>query len=386
MKLAFYILIVLAVIIYLLLNYYIGLRGWQMLFLKQSIIGKRLYWCLFWILPASFFISRVTAMLPVGSLNFFLEMTGYYWMAASLYLLIIILICDFIRFSYRTIFKEKRRISYYKNLGILISIIVIVLVAALLIYGTWNTYNLKIVKYDVDIKKQAGNLESLNAVMVSDVHLGTLIGIKQVEKMVDNINKSEPDIVIIAGDLIDNDIKPLKDPQIIWALSRIRSMYGVYAVLGNHEIYSEDADVIKSLMEKAGIRLLIDECININDSFYIAGRNDSAIERFYKEERKNIKDLLNGIDITKPVIVIDHQPNSIDEAYSNGVDLLLSGHTHKGQIFPISLITDALFENDYGYLKKGNMSSIVSSGYGIWGPPLRIGSNSEILHLRIKFK
>lgn len=133
-------------------------------------------------------------------------------------------------------------------------------------------------------------------------------------------------------------------------------------------------------MTQAGVHVLEDEVLEIAESFYIVGRNDLT-----DEDRKSISELMREVDKEKLVIMLDHQPTALAEANEYGVDILLSGHTHRGQVFPVNWITSWLFENDYGLLKKDQFHSIVTSGYGFWGPPFRIGSQSEVAKITIYF-
>ncbi|HWI54984.1 MAG TPA: metallophosphoesterase, partial [Desulfobacteria bacterium] len=124
----------------------------------------------------------------------------------------------------------------------------------------------------------------------------------------------------------------------------------------------------------------------VADSFYIVGRDDKSGSRFTGHKRKNLQDIISAVDRSLPVIVMDHQPTNLGETERAGVDLQVSGHTHRGQLFPNHLITRRIYEVDYGYLRKGNLNVIVSSGYGTWGPPIRVGSVAEIVDINVEFR
>ncbi|MGO4274331.1 metallophosphoesterase, partial [Paenibacillus sp. TAF58] len=128
-----------------------------------------------------------------------------------------------------------------------------------------------------------------------------------------------------------------------------------------------------------------DETVHVKERLYIVGRKDKAAERT-PDGREALAALLEGTDSKQPIIVMDHQPYHLDKAADAGADVMLSGHTHRGQMAPNHLITRRLFELDWGYLRKGNLHAIVSSGFGTWGPPIRLGSRSEIIELTIHFK
>jgi uncharacterized protein len=166
---------------------------------------------------------------------------------------------------------------------------------------------------------------------------------------------------------------------------RIKIKYGVYACLGNHDgMGSKVGDVVKTF-EASGINVLRDKAILINNSFYVVGRDDISQESQAKVKRKDLSDIIKDLDKSKPLILMDHQPRNLDDTQKQEIDLQVSGHTHRGQLFPANLITNAIFELDYGYLQKNNSNFIVSSGYGTWGPPIRIGSRCEIVEIDIGF-
>ena len=169
------------------------------------------------------------------------------------------------------------------------------------------------------------------------------------------------------------------------ALKDIESRYGTYLSLGNHDFYTGEADELENMLSKVNVNVLRDEITLINDSFYLIGRDDATVKR-YNGERDSlnvIKSSIDNFNSDKPVIVIDHNPQYLDESISNNIDLQVSGHTHKGQLSPINLITDKLFDIDYGLGKFQNTSVVVTSGFGTWGPPIRIGSSSEIVMIKL---
>jgi predicted MPP superfamily phosphohydrolase len=163
-------------------------------------------------------------------------------------------------------------------------------------------------------------------------------------------------------------------------MKKINAPFGVYAVLGNHDYYGNDKVKILEEMDKVGIQVLMDEYVDMDGLFYIAGRKEHT-----DETRGQARNFLQALDTSKPLIMMDHQPRDLAEAKENGVDILLSGHTHRGQLFPANLITNRIYENDWGYLKKGDFYSFVSSGFGVWGPPFRIGTRSEVMVINAKF-
>ncbi len=166
-------------------------------------------------------------------------------------------------------------------------------------------------------------------------------------------------------------------------LKQLHAPLGIYGVLGNHEYYGREIPAFLNEMKNVDIRILMDEVIQIGESFYLLGRKDKTDIR-RKTFNQLVKDM--KLDGSLPLIAMDHQPAELKEAQENGVDLIVSGHTHKGQMAPNHFITRRLFELDWGYLKKGQLHAFVSSGFGFWGPPLRIGSRSEVMEILVKFE
>jgi len=240
-------------------------------------------------------------------------------------------------------------------------------------------------KVEISLPKQAGIMDSLRVVAASDVHLGTIIGPRKTQKMVDKINSLQPDIILFAGDVIDEDVKPVLKQNLGSNLQQLRAPFGVFASTGNHEYIGGVEESLKYL-EKNGIDFLRDTAILINNSFYIVGREDLYKEWMTGTPRKTLNELLVGVDMSKPVIVLDHQPTNLDEAVKANVDIQLSGHTHHGQLWPIGFITNLMFEVSRGYMQRGNTHFFVSTGFGTWGPPVRTGNRPEIVLLDITFK
>ncbi|MEW8987056.1 MAG: metallophosphoesterase, partial [Bacillus sp. (in: firmicutes)] len=209
--------------------------------------------------------------------------------------------------------------------------------------------------------------------------LGQLVGKSHLERFVKLVGEEKPDIVLLPGDIINDNIEPYLNQNMGEVLGKIDAPLGVYAVLGNHDYYGDDKDEILAEMDKLGIVVLMDEYINIQD-FYVVGRKEHT-----DNSRIKLNAYLNNLDKNKPIIMMDHQPKDLKEAKDFGADLLLSGHTHRGQIWPASLLTNFIYENDYGYLKKGELHSIVSSGFGLWGPPIRIGTKAEVMVIQVEF-
>jgi predicted MPP superfamily phosphohydrolase len=303
----------------------------------------------------------------------FMHRTGFSWIIIFLYLLLVIAFVDIVRLTH--LFPVDRIFSgSWLGFTAVSSLIVLCLTV-----GYYNYRNKKKVELSLNVAKEGGAVDSLKIVAISDLHLGYGIGKKEFESWLPLINDEDPDIVLIAGDLVDSNTHPLFECNFAESVKKIRAKYGVYAVLGNHE-YIGNAAKSADFLRLAGIKLLQDSVALIAGSFYLVGRDDRS-----NPERKSVEELIAAADKTKPLIMLDHQPIKLEEAAGNHIDLQLSGHTHNGQVWPLSWIVNSLFEHAYGYLKKGDTHIYVTSGLGIWGGKFRIGSRSEYVVIRLNF-
>ncbi|WP_394231267.1 metallophosphoesterase [Niallia oryzisoli] len=353
--------VLLFVIVYSLLCIYIGKNVW--VWLKTYTKGKyqKSFYFLFIMLAASPFLAR-TVTIPL-----FAWISGF-WMAIIGYSLILLPIANLLYFIF------KRKGIQWIGLGIILFFAIIFSV------GTYNAWNPIVRHYEVNIPKKS-ELPAIKILAASDLHLGPIVGVTHLKKLINISNHVKPDIILLAGDTIDDDIEPFLENNMQAVMQNLHAPLGVYAISGNHDVYGNDLVRLEHYLTKAGIQVLRDETVLINDQFYLTGRKDPA-----EGERLEIQALLKDFDKKKPIIMMDHQPNELDSAEKYGTDLLVSGHTHNGQLAPANLITGMLFENDGGYLHKGTMHSFVSSGYGTWGPPLRMGSRSEVMVIDLHFE
>lgn len=338
---------------------------------------------------------------PAGRLQRILKYLSNYWLGAMIYIVLVVLIVDLLRL----LLKRSKRIDQEKlssrRTFVATGTCCIILILLVSLYGTWNARHIRITNYDVTIDKTAGNLDSLNVVLIADLHLGYSIGTVQMSQMVRKINAQNPDLVVIAGDIFDNDYAALDNPkELVHILSGIKSTYGTYACYGNHDIqepilagftfHSDGKKVsdprMDQLLSDANIHLLRDETVEIANAFYLHGRPDYERPGRGITNRMSASGITERLDQSKPILVIDHEPRELSELSAAGVDLDLCGHTHDGQLFPGNIITKFFWENSYGYLKKGSMHNVVTSGIGVYGPNMRVGTKSEICSIQVHFK
>ena len=208
----------------------------------------------------------------------------------------------------------------------------------------------------------------MKVVMLSDLHLGYHNRRSEFAKWVDKINEEKADLILVAGDIIDKNIQPLEEQEMHQEFLRLNAP--VVACLGNHEYYGGESNALL-FYKKADITLLRDSVITVGD-LCIIGRDDRS-----NPKRKTLSELMKGVDSTKYLVVLDHQPIQLEEAEQNGIDFQLSGHTHHGQVWPISWITESIYECAFGEWQRGSTRYYVTSGIGIWGGKFRIGTRSE---------
>jgi hypothetical protein len=220
--------------------------------------------------------------------------------------------------------------------------------------------------------------------MVSDIHLSSIWRDGHLKKIVAEINGLEPDLVLLPGDIVDMDVSQSEEEKMVVTLQAIHAPRGVFAVTGNHEYYSGAAKAI-AYLSKAKVRVLQDEWVRIDEALYLVGRKDRAAARM-GEERKPLGEIMQGVDKNLPLILMDHQPFHLEEAEQNGIDLQVSGHTHAGQLFPLTLINKRLYEQSWGYWRRGKTQYFISCGVATWGIPIRTGSISEIIQIRTTFR
>jgi len=325
------------------------------------------------LLPVGMFFGYMGARSDNTSLwvNQVASIVSTSWMIILLYLLMTFIVTDIARLFIPAI-RPWFSNSLYGTLGIA-GFLIVVFVGG----NLWYHHKVR-VPLNIQIEKP---LKPMKVIGISDLHLGYTIGKKELSKWVDMINEEKPDLVLIAGDLIDSNIVPVEKEKMYEELSRLNATYGVYASLGNHDYYA-DNEKSESFIKKAGIRGLKDEAVLVNDAFYVVGRDD----RTNDVNRKSVAELTKDLDHSKPILLMDHQPYHLDRTAAAGVDFQLSGHTHRGQIFPINLVTDMVYEKSHGYIQKGNTHIYVSSGIGLWGGKFRIGTQSEYLVLEISGK
>jgi len=370
--------------VYTALNYYIFIRGWQAL---ESIAFLRPYYIVVFIVVAYGYVfsKLLYKFLPPLIYDIWLGV-GAIWFAFLVYFILILLSIDLIRLL-ESFFHFFPNFIYenYEQTKKITALVIIILVSAIVFLGNLNKRDISIQTLNITLPKGSGKLNELNIVMASDLHLSPIDGERLLSEIVDKINSVNPDIILFAGDIVDDKAVILKDRGIGESFKRLNPKYGIYSINGNHEFINEVEPCVK-FMEDFGMKMLRDNYELIDSSFYLIGREDVVMKQFTGKERKTLEEIISAVNSDHPKILLDHTPVKLEQAERNGIDLQFSGHTHHGQIWPANIITNMIYEVSWGYLKKGKTHFYVTSGAGTWGPPVRTGSKSEIVNIKVKFE
>ena len=389
-----------------LLPFYLGVSSYMMFrfFYWMKHCNHRFNWLRFKVPFAVVYLfmalSPVIAfLLPKSAVAIVIRRISTYWIGIMLYSLLYVVLFDLLRLIAKHT-KLKNTLLFSRGSVISIGSVVVACAVATCLYGIFNARNIKVNEYSVTVNKSCGSDKHLKAVLVADLHMGYAIGVDHITNMVEKINQQDADIVIIAGDIFDNSYDGMDDPEGIKAqLRSIKSKYGVYAVYGNHDIDEKilmgftfdwggkqlHSEKMTNFMKECNIKLINDESVLINDEFYVVGRRDTDKPGTEDGTRAEISELTKNLDKTKPIFVLSHEPDELQKTADAGADIDFSGHTHDGQLFPGNLTIGLFWENPCGMIKKDNMYSIVTSGVGVYGTFMRVGTDAEICSVDIDF-
>ena len=389
-----------------LLPFYLGVSSYMMFrfFYWMKHCNHRFNWLRFKVPFAVVYLfmalSPVIAfLLPKSAVAIVIRRISTYWIGIMLYSLLYVVLFDLLRLIAKHT-KLKNTLLFSRGSVISIGSVVVACAVATCLYGIFNARNIKVNEYSVTVNKSCGSDKHLKAVLVADLHMGYAIGVDHITNMVEKINQQDADIVIIAGDIFDNSYDGMDDPEGIKAqLKSIKSKYGVYAVYGNHDIDEKilmgftfdwggkqlHSEKMTNFMKECNIKLINDESVLINDEFYLVGRRDTDKPGTEDGTRAEISELTKDLDKTKPIFVLSHEPDELQKTADAGADIDFSGHTHDGQLFPGNLTIGLFWENPCGMIKEDNMYSIVTSGVGVYGTFMRVGTDAEICSVDIDF-
>ena len=376
--------VAIALSVYGLVNLYIIRRGAQAL--STAPAARTVFLVLFIGLAVVFPLGRILMNLSKGRLTSILVEIGTFHLAVMLYAFMAVLAVDLVRLINALVpFLPKSLFAAGAKTGPAAFAAVAGLIVLTVGWGAWNATRLRTVDLDLRIPRKSGASERLTVVAASDLHLGALVGPARLEKVVGRINALEPDIVLFAGDIVDETVTEAIEAKLGGIMRRLKAPLGLFACPGNHEFFS-GLERNLACLRACGITVLQDEAVEVGGAMTLLGRRDPS-SLAAGEKRLSIGAILSqsGTPADLPVVVLDHQPIRLEEAAAAGAALQISGHTHDGQMFPIGLINGLVYELNWGYLRKGDTQYYVTSGAGTWGPPVRIGSRAEVVRIRIEF-
>lgn len=375
---------IIVILLYVAANFYVAKRVCQAIQLPLENVNRKLFYGVMFFLALILVFKFLLMFVSVNSgAKQVVNWIASYWMGLFVYLLLAFVVTDLIALVARGVGVLTMTRSIRNHISLFAMLAVVFICCG----GIFNANQLEHVTYAV---KTVNNpiVKEVNMVLISDLHLGAVDSEKRLKKAVQKINGLAPDIVCIAGDIFDSDYYAIPNPERASRLLQdIQSKYGVYACLGNHDA-GNSFEEMEAFLERSNVKCLKDEAVVIDSQFILAGRLDSnPIGKAGDYQRKDISDILKDVDKSLPVVVMDHNPANIGE-YQKDVDLILCGHTHHGQIWPGNLITDAINAVAYGHYQKDTKSPhvIVTSGAGIWGMPLRLGSFCEVVSVKLESK
>jgi len=319
---------------------------------------------------------RITERYGYETLARFLSYTGYIWMGVLFLFFVSSLLFDFYRLlTYTGSLVLRRDLSHLAIAPVYAFMIPILISLGINTYGYFEAKNIRIEKITIKSSKIPVAVGRIRIVQMSDVHVGLIVRDERLQRIVDEVKKTDPDILVATGDLLDGQINRLEEPLAI--LREINPPYGKFAVTGNHEFFA-GIDQALAFMKDAGLVVLQGEGLNVAGMINIAGVDDPTGVRFGLARPVSEKAMLSGLAGQYFTILLKHQP-VVDNDAAGYFDLQISGHTHGGQIFPFNFVTKQFYPLNRGFFNLTNRSRLyVSRGAGTWGPPVRFLSPPEI--------
>jgi len=373
-----------ALSIYALINLYIGRRGAQALAAYPT--ARAVFLVLFIALALAFPLGRILMTFTRSFPSPILLQAGSFELAVMLYGFLAVVLVDLVRLVNAFVPFLPRSLSAQPGrAGLVLFLVVAGGILVTLAAGAVNAARIRTVDLDLTIPRGAGTADRLTMVMASDLHLGTLVGRTRLEKIVDMANALAPDIIVFAGDIVDETVTGEIEAGFSAVMRKLRAPLGVFAAPGNHEFYS-GLERNLACLRSCGVTVLQDEAVEVAGALILVGRRDPS-SLGVQEVRLSIGGILakSGLEANLPMVVLDHQPVHLEEAEQAGVALQLSGHTHAGQLFPLDIVNGFIYELNWGQLRRGNTHYYVTSGAGTWGPPVRTASRAEIVRVRLTF-
>ena len=366
------------VIIYFLVSIYLS-RELAIVIGINSLKCKVLYYIVYFTLSMSYILSRLLATYSPNDFTDVIALIGGHAIPTTFYAALMVFGYKLAQFFYVKQSGQTHLLQPHIAFGLLVVILV-----AINVYGVYKGTQHVTKVYDLEVERV---VVPTKLVIVSDLHLGKTTSHAYSQQLVADINAQQPDVVLIIGDIIDSDLESVLRKDLLTPLRYIKSKDGVYAVLGNHEYISKRPLEIIKLLGENNVKMLVDQSYSIKErNISLVGLNDIGRRSPDSRDEKTLQFFFFFVPSKDMAILLDHQPKRIAMASKNGIDLAVSGHTHRGQYWPNGYITQSLFLNDWGLKKFDNMYSLVTCGYGNWGANMRLGSQVELVVVNIKGK
>jgi predicted MPP superfamily phosphohydrolase len=345
-----------------------------------------------------FLFPPVGALLPDGPACWFFQRWGNVFAGFLLYFFGALLVVWLLMLPARLAHSRRSRIPWAptRAFSILLLAGLLILSVTVNVLGARTARDVQVTRYRIP-REDLGQEEAMRIVLIADLHMGVNSTPKLYEDMAEEINRQEPDLVLVAGDVITSSYGAMGAPEAYAAaLEKIRATEGVYVVYGNHDVDEpllggftyvpaekalRNPELPRFLEEECGWTILADETVTLPErgGLIVAGRRDLTRPGDGTAERASLEELLAGVDADAPVLLVQHEPAELERLGALGVDLALSGHTHDGQIFPGNLLIRLMSDQTRGMRQWGDAAVIVTSGVGYYGPPIRVGTVSEIV-------
>ena len=335
--------------------------------LRVSGVPLRLLQTLFLLLFISFPLVHFAFRQENGLLVNTANLISSVWMGMIVYFVLVTLASDLVRLL--LLFRPIPD-------GPAVTAVISAVVVGITIWGLVEARSIGVTRLAVRMPNLPSQLEGLRIVQISDVHMGLVVRGSRLERIVTMVNELQPDLIVITGDLVDEQALHMED--MIHPLRRLTGKYGVFAVTGNHEFFA-GIEKAQAFLKQAGVTLLRNRWETVAGGLQLVGRDDPVASRVTGQKVPALAEIMQGIDRAKPAILLYHTPvTTFDELKARGIGLQLSGHTHHGQLWPFNYIVKMIFKTPYGRFTDGDTTIYVSRGTGTWGPPMRVGARPEI--------
>jgi predicted MPP superfamily phosphohydrolase len=363
-------------IIYVLLNLYVYLRVRSLCTSRRQ---KVLVTIAALVLIAAFPLTETLSHSSLGIAQGPLLLFGYLALPFLLYLFLLVLVRDIALAVVRALKLLPAQTMHSPRVRMVTLCLLLAIPVAIVVAGRIHFSDIRVNKFQITVPAKSSPLRHLRIALASDFHLNESTDEHIIERFVGLVNAADADLLLLPGDILEGDRQEEQLAAFEEQLRGVRTTYGKFASLGNHEFYGRRGKL--NFFSDSDIIVLQDSAVVVNDAFTLVGRNDNHFGA-----RKPIQELMRSAVDSLPVIVMDHRPTDVSSVSAAGPEILVCGHTHHGQLFPFNFITDRIYELSWGYRRFGNTHVFVTSGVRVWGPPVRTAGDSEIMLIDVTFE